>query len=78
MFSPDLSLKAEYLYYDLGEGRYGSSPLWGDLAFTTGRATNYLVNAVAPASRTRSEGQIARLGFNYHFDPLALGPFVVK
>ena len=79
MFTPDLSLKAEYLYYDLGEGRYGSSPLWGDLAFNNGGpGLNYLVNAVAPVSRTRYEGQIARLGLNYHFDPLALGPFVVK
>ena len=39
---------------------------------------NYLWNAVAPVSRTRYEGQIARLGLNYHFDPFALGPFVVK
>ena len=79
MFSPDLSLKAEYLYYDLGEARYGSSPLWADLAFNNGGpVSNYLVNAVAPASREKFDGQIVRLGLNYHFDPLALGPFVVK
>ena len=79
MFSPDLSLKAEYLYYDLGEARYASSPLWGDLAFNNGGpALNYLVDAVAPASRAKFDGQIVRLGLNYHFDPLALGPVVIK
>ena len=79
MFSPDFSLKAEYLYYDLGEGRYASSPLWTDLAFNNGGpGLSYLFNAVAPASRVKYEGQIARVGLNYHFDPFALGPVTIK
>jgi opacity protein-like surface antigen len=79
MFSADLSLKAEYLYYDLGEGRYGSGgPLWADLTFNNGPALSSFFNAVATGSRVRYEGQIARVGLNYHFDPFAAGPVTIK
>ena len=68
MFSPNVSLKAEYLYYDLGSASYASTPLLG--AFFLGSS----FNVVVPMSRTRFDGQVARVGMNYHFD--AFGPFV--
>lgn len=64
MFSPVLSLKAEYLYFDLGATRYASAPL-------VTMAQDLSANALVPASRTRFNGQIARVGMNYHFEPFA-------
>lgn len=65
MFSPVLSLKAEYLYYDLGQARHSSSPLV--MAFNPFAGS--FANVVVPVSRTRFDGQVARVGMNYHFDP---------
>jgi hemolysin activation/secretion protein len=59
MFSSHMSLKAEYLYYDLGVARYGSSPA----ALTFG-----LSNSVLPTTAFRYDGQLVRAGLNYHFD----------
>ena len=61
MFSPSLSLKAEYLYYDLGPRTENTGPLV---------QTNFtgLVDASSVESRSRYNGHIVRAGLNYHFN----------
>lgn len=59
MFSRDLSLKGEYLFYDLGVARYGASP--SSLAFG-------LSDTALPSTAFRYNGQILRVGLNYHFN----------
>ena len=66
MFAPNTSLKAEYLFYDLGELSYGSSPLTINSALAPLLGVG--PNVVAPVSHTRFSGQLARFGINYHFD----------
>jgi outer membrane immunogenic protein len=71
MFMPNWSLKAEYLYYDLGSAAWGLSPnssystispdAIGSLAGVT-NATNI------SRSSTRFNGNIVRVGLNYHFN----------
>jgi hemolysin activation/secretion protein len=62
MFSRNLSLKGEYLYYDLGVANYASSP-----AYTSfGKS-----NSVIPTTSVHYDGQLVRLGLNYHFDYLS-------
>jgi outer membrane immunogenic protein len=60
-FAPRWSIKAEYLYYDLGNLTYALSP-----AATTvnGTTTFGHVNTTAIAD---FQGHIARIGANYHF-----------
>jgi outer membrane immunogenic protein len=62
MFLPNWSAKVEYLYYDLGSVTYGLSPLrsvnFAGTPFTTG----------ASVSRTHFNGNIVRVGLNYHFN----------
>ena len=74
MFAPNTSLKAEYLFYDLGELSYGSSPLTINSALAPLLGVG--PNVVAPVSHTRFSGQLARFGINYHFD-LSQPDFVV-
>ncbi|PPD46110.1 MAG: hypothetical protein CTY15_01655 [Methylocystis sp.] len=64
-FSPAMSLKAEYLYWDLGRLNYQA----GAVASSFFAA---YVNAANLTASTRFTGQIARLGLNYHFDPMEL------
>lgn len=54
------SLKAEYLYYDLGTVNYALSPLSNNFF-------GALYTSVAPTASTRFNGNIARVGINYHF-----------
>jgi outer membrane immunogenic protein len=72
LFAPNWSVKAEYLYYDLGSVTYGLSPLQNfnpaGTLFTSG----------APAARTRFTGNIVRAGLNYHFNLWGPGPIVAK
>jgi outer membrane immunogenic protein len=56
MVSPNWSVRAEYLYYDLGRTTFALSPLVFGPLFT---------NFVAVS--TRWNGHIARAGINYHF-----------
>ena len=68
-FAPNLSLKLEYLYYDLGRISVTASP----------QITSFgPSDVVSPISRLRAAGQIARAGLNYHFDllgePAAFAP----
>ncbi len=60
MFSRNMSLKAEYLWYDLGSANYAPSP-----SFTTfGKS-----NSALPFTSASYAGGIARVGFNYYFNP---------
>jgi outer membrane immunogenic protein len=70
MFMPNWSLKAEYLHYDLGRATYAM----GSLAFSDPD----LVYASAPAASTRFNGNIARIGIDYHFSFAAPAPIVAK
>jgi outer membrane immunogenic protein len=72
LFAPNWSVKAEYLYYDLGSVTYGLSPLQN---FTD---TGVQFTGGAPVSRTRFTGNIARAGLNYHFNLWGPGPVVAK
>jgi outer membrane immunogenic protein len=61
LFSPNWSLKVEYLFYDLGHVTYAMSPLVninsGGVPFTGG----------APVASTHFDGNIIRGGISYHF-----------
>jgi hypothetical protein len=61
MFAHNLSVKAEYLLYDLGSTVYESSP-----SFTSifGKS-----NSALPFTDATYAGGIARVGINYYFDP---------
>jgi len=61
LFAPNWSVKAEYLYYDLGSVTYALSPLQN---FNN---AGVLFTAGAPVSRARFTGNIVRAGLNYHF-----------
>ena len=60
MFSPNWSVKAEYLYYDLGKVTFGV----GGLTLATAGATFF---TDLPVASTRFNGHIVRVGLNYHF-----------
>lgn len=57
MFAPNWSAKAEYLFYDLGSVTYADSPLSFGANYTN-----------VPHSTTRFDGNIVRVGVNYHFN----------
>lgn len=62
MFAPNWSVKAEYLYYDLGQvtGSLGNINQFGDFG-------TLLETVSASQSTTRLTGNIARFGVNYIF-----------
>ena len=62
MFSPNWSLKAEYLYYDLGSLASNASTIRYNLKDSFVRITH--VSTYAP----RFNGNIIRAGLNYHFN----------
>jgi outer membrane immunogenic protein len=70
MFMPNWSLKVEYLYYDLGTVTWfnGSNTSF-NMAGLDGSATAAGTATIANASfsRARFDGNIVRLGLNYHF-----------
>ena len=72
LFTPNWSLKAEYLYYDLGSATYALSPLQNFNAAGT------LFTQGAPVSRTRFTGNVVRAGLNYHFNWGYPAPIVAK
>lgn len=61
-FTPDMSLKAEYLHYDLGRVQYAAGAISTQFFGT-------LANKAALSASARFGGEMARLGLNYHFDP---------
>jgi len=80
LFMPNWSVKAEALYYDLGNIRFASSPagifdanLLGTLGFPGTIAALH-----APITQVKFDGVIARVGVNYHFNWGAPAPVVAK
>jgi outer membrane immunogenic protein len=71
MFSPNWSVKAEYLYYDLGRVTFGV----GGLTFFAGGTTIFTDPTTAS---TRFNGHIVRAGLNYHFNWGVPAPVVAK
>ncbi len=68
MFARNLSLKFEYLYYDLGGVTYKLSPL----ATSSNLFGPTPANFAQATTRTQFAGDIARLGLNYHFNDSTL------
>jgi outer membrane immunogenic protein len=56
------SVRAEYLYFDLGSLTYNNSPF---TAFLTGTTT--IDNLATSTSKTRFGGSLARIAVSYHF-----------
>jgi outer membrane immunogenic protein len=72
LFAPNWSIKAEYLYYDLGTATFALSPLTN--TFTTGG----VAYSSAPFARARYNGHIVRGGLNWHFNLWGPAPVVAK
>jgi outer membrane immunogenic protein len=66
MFLSKWSLKAEYLYYDLGSANYGT----GNILVNEGPTDlpGFGVAAIGTSTRVHFNGNIARLGLNYHLN----------
>jgi len=70
LLPPHCSLKAEYLYYDLGNVSWNVKPLtFFDFTGTScpNPACGQAFSIVNPVSSTRFNGDIVRVGLNYHF-----------
>ncbi|MGJ0620895.1 MAG: outer membrane protein [Methylocystis sp.] len=70
MFWPNWSAKVEYLYYDLGRVTYALAPI-----VQTFPAAPYWTHF--PTATTRFNGNIVRVGVNYHFN-WGAAPVVAK
>jgi outer membrane immunogenic protein len=78
MFLPNWSVKAEYLYYDLGKETYGLSPLaFSHIDRSLTASSGPVLYSSAPFSSTRFNGSVVRAGLNYHFN-WAPAPVVAK
>lgn len=84
-FSPGFSVKAEYLYYDLGHMNAPGGIMADSLADRAARPPGqptpgpvYNFNTAALNTSTRLNGQLARLGLNYHFDPVEAFGLVIR
>ncbi|MCI0466127.1 MAG: outer membrane beta-barrel protein [Beijerinckiaceae bacterium] len=75
LFFPNWSLKVEYLYYDLGRATYALSPL---TSFANIGGLTIPRTSGAPVSRTTFNGNIVRVGINYHFNWGYPAPIVAK
>ena len=63
MCANDISVKGEYLYYDLGSASFAATPLTQNLFSVDSR----LLSAITPSSQLHFGGQMMRMGMNYHF-----------
>jgi outer membrane immunogenic protein len=77
LFLPSWSAKVEYLYYDLGSVTYAVSPLT-TVGFTPVPAFNGPLAVTQSVVRTRFNGNIVRVGVNYHFNFAAPAPVVAR
>ena len=66
MFLPKWSLKAEYLYYDLGSANYGTGRLFVNEGPTN--LPGFGDAGIGTSTRVRFNGNIARVGVNYHLN----------
>jgi outer membrane immunogenic protein len=71
LFLPNWSLKVEYLYYDLGSVQYGLNTQ--SINFGVPRLETVNISRIS----TRFNGNIVRVGLNYHFN-WAAPPVVAK
>jgi outer membrane immunogenic protein len=80
MFMPNWSLKAEALYYNLGNMNISSATIatggWGQVN-SGGYQTYASPAAIASSTKVNYQGVIARAGINYHFN-FASAPVVAK
>ena len=73
MFQPNWSVKAEYLYYDLG-----AVSVAGALSGVTPAGAPSNAYTLASQASTRFNGNVVRGGLNYHFDWGTPAPVVAK
>lgn len=73
LFWPRWSAKVEYLYYDLGGVSYQISPL-----VVVSQTSGKISGSAFPVATTRLNGNIVRVGVNYHFNLLAATPVIAK
>ncbi len=66
MFMSKWSVKGEYLYYDLGTANYGTRGYGIDEGPTSLPGVG--VSGIATSTRVRFNGNIARIGLNYHLN----------
>ena len=80
LFSPNLSFKAEYLYYDLGTARYLNSPIaaTGPSVSVLGITSPALASLNQGTTRIKFDGHIARVGINYHFVSAPVVPVIAR
>ncbi|MCI0734774.1 MAG: outer membrane beta-barrel protein [Beijerinckiaceae bacterium] len=73
LFAPNWSVKAEYLYYDLGRATYSGGPFVATL-----NATGAITFINVSQTSTRFNGNIVRAGINYHFNWFSPAAVVAK
>jgi outer membrane immunogenic protein len=85
MFMPNWSLKAEYLFYDLGSATYVNSPVVSagpsaglSLGGFTLLGLPFIGTVNQSATRVRYDGSIARIGVNYHINWGMPAPVLAK
>lgn len=80
LLAPNVSVKAEYLYYDLGNVRFWNAPLvsTGAASTLTGFAVPFQGTINQGVTRVNFDGHIARVGLNYHFVLAPPPPVVAK
>jgi outer membrane immunogenic protein len=66
MFLSKWSLKAEYLYYDLGSANYGTGNILVDVGDTF--LPGFGIAAIGTSTRVHFNGNLARVGLNYHLN----------
>jgi outer membrane immunogenic protein len=72
-FAGQWSLKAEYLYYDIGGTSYGLMPLLSSTGSNRGVAVPF-TSVAAAATTSDFRGSIVRAGLNYKFSSRSLFP----
>ena len=60
------SVKAEYLHYDLGSANYGTGNFF--VAEGTTNLPGFGIAGIATSTRVHFNGNIVRVGVNYHFN----------
>lgn len=81
LFSPNLSFKVEYLYYDLGTARYLNGPIAavGPISTVPAGVVTGLASSINQGiTRVKFDGHIARVGINYHFVSAPPVPVVAR
>ncbi len=68
LFMPNWSMKIEWLHYDLGDVSFIAPELQAVVTRTgTGLPVGAVRYGITPEISTRFDGDIARVGINYHF-----------